>query len=90
METTDTSPAFFDINKFPHWGNLSAVRKTDLIAGRKKEGQAIPNRVHIKLKLPSDILHEIAPEAVTSTERYGFDGEDVVPSSGLKSIGGGR
>lgn len=66
------------------------TKKTDPIAGRKKENQEIPNRIHIKLKLPSDILHEIAPEAVTSVERYGFDGEDSTPSSGSKSIGGAR
>lgn len=32
----------------------------DVIAGRRSEGQQIPNRLHIKLKLPQDILNELA------------------------------
>lgn len=35
------------------------VEEKDTIAGRKKEGQKIPYRLHIKLKLPQDILRQM-------------------------------
>lgn len=35
------------------------VEEKDIIAGRKKEGQKIPYRLHIKLKLPQDILRQM-------------------------------
>jgi len=35
------------------------VEETDIIAGRRKEGQKIPYRLHIKLKLPQDILRQM-------------------------------
>lgn len=35
------------------------IKKGDIIAGRQKEGQQIPHRLHIKLKLPQDILRQI-------------------------------
>lgn len=35
------------------------VKKTDIIAGKKKEVQQIPNKLHIKLKLPQDLLQEL-------------------------------
>lgn len=35
------------------------VEATDGIAGMKKEGQIMPNRIHIKLKLPQDTLSEL-------------------------------
>ena len=37
------------------------VRKTDKIAGRKKEGERfIPNKIEIEFKLPQDILNDLA------------------------------
>lgn len=35
------------------------VSKTDVIAGSRKEKQEIPYRLHIKLKLPQDILQDL-------------------------------
>ena len=35
------------------------IEEKDIIAGRRKEGQKIPYRLHIKLKLPQDILRQI-------------------------------
>lgn len=35
------------------------TKDTDVIAGKRKEGQEIPYRLHIKLKLPEEILKEI-------------------------------
>lgn len=35
------------------------VTKEDTIAGQKRENQEIPNRIHIKLKLPQDIFSQI-------------------------------
>jgi site-specific DNA recombinase len=35
------------------------VRDTDPIAGPKKEGQLIPHKIHIKFKLPADILNDL-------------------------------
>ncbi len=66
------------------------VRADDPVAGRKKKDQQIPDRIHIKLKLPSEILHEIvSKEKVYSVERIGFeDGDDT--SSGLKTIARAR
>lgn len=38
------------------------VTKEDTIAGQKRENQEIPNRIHIKLKLPQDIFSQIHAE----------------------------
>lgn len=40
------------------------VQKTDVIAGVRKDGQMLPNRLHIKLKLPHEIVRSIPSEAV--------------------------
>ena len=36
------------------------VEESDRIAGKRKKDQKIPFRLHIKLKLPQDILHELS------------------------------
>jgi len=51
------------------------IEEKDVIAGRKKEGQKIPYRLHIKLKLPQDILRQMLTP---------------VGGSGQKSTSGGR
>lgn len=63
------------------------VTAKDIVAGRRKENQQIPNRIHIKLKLPQDILSEIAPKNATDEENA-----PVVSGggSGYKSIASGR
>ncbi len=63
------------------------VEKADLIAGRKKINQQIPHRIHIKLKLPSDILRQISDKKV-----YVDDSSDQNSdlSSGQKNISGAR
>lgn len=38
------------------------VRDADKIAGKKKDGQMIANRIHIKFRLPQDILNEIGKQ----------------------------
>jgi hypothetical protein len=35
------------------------VTEKDIIAGKKKDKQEIPSRLHIKLKLPQDILQDL-------------------------------
>lgn len=64
------------------------VQEKDLIAGRKKHGQQIPHRIHIKLKLPSDILSRIGNQGEYLTDK------EIDPaskgSSGSKSIARGR
>jgi hypothetical protein len=59
------------------------VTKADPIAGRKKNSQQIPHRIHIKLKLPSDILRSISATLSES---------DVAsePSSEQKTIASAR
>lgn len=63
------------------------VRKGDPIAGRKKDDQQIPHRIHIKLKLPSDILNRVGKQEVYLTETVEPKSKG---SSGKKSISGGR
>lgn len=50
------------------------VEKTDIIAGRKKEKQQIPFRIHIKLKLPQDIISQFkeigSGDKIVSGGRY--------------------
>jgi len=65
------------------------VKATDLIAGRKKQGQEIPDRIHIKLKLPQDIISQLHLDPVESIERYGFE-KKMTPSSGSNSSSGAR
>lgn len=45
------------------------VTKKDKVAGRKKEGQMMPNRLHIKLKLPQNIINELAQEHNPTIEK---------------------
>jgi hypothetical protein len=35
------------------------IRDKDPVAGPKKEGQLIPHKIHIKFKLPADILNDL-------------------------------
>jgi len=63
------------------------VRKSDPIAGRKKADQQIPHRIHIKLKLPSDILNRVGKQEVYLTETIE---PKSAKSSGQKSITGAR
>lgn len=57
------------------------------IAGRKKDDQQIPYRIHIKLKLPSDILNRVGKQEVYFTETIEPKSN---PSSGKKSASGAR
>ncbi len=59
------------------------VTKADPIAGRKKNSQQIPHRIHIKLKLPSDILRSISATLSESDV-------DSEPSSEQKTIASAR
>ena len=63
------------------------VRKSDAIAGVRKKDQQIPHRIHIKLKLPSDILTRIGSQKAYLTEKVK---PDAAPSSGQKSSSGAR
>jgi site-specific DNA recombinase len=63
------------------------VRKGDPVAGRKKADQQIPHRIHIKLKLPSDILNRVGKQEVYLTETIE---PTTDPSSGSKSVAGAR
>lgn len=60
---------------------------SDPVAGIKKADQQIPDRIHIKLKLPSDILNRIGNQQVYLNETVV---PDTDPSSGQKSVSGGR
>ena len=42
------------------------IKKSDIVAGKRKKDQQIPFRLHIKLKLPQDILHDL-------TNRFGVE-----------------
>lgn len=64
------------------------LKETDLVAGKKKENQQIPDRIHIKLKLPSDILNRLSKQKVYVTDKE-ID-PDSKGSSGSKSIARGR
>ena len=63
------------------------LKKGDIVAGRRKEAQEIPYRLHIKLKLPQDILKKIGMKAVITDEAPIAKGGG---GSGQKSIAGAR
>ncbi len=54
------------------------ITSDDVIAGRRSEGRQIPNRLHIKLKLPQDILNEL-------TEVLNPEIEKAPPEEGASS-----
>ncbi|MFZ4500527.1 MAG: recombinase family protein [Minisyncoccia bacterium] len=60
------------------------VTSTDIVAGIRRSDQQMPSRLHIKLKLPQDILNQIGKQEVFL--------EDFIPdskgSSGQKSVFG--
>lgn len=47
------------------------VKTSDSIAGKKKEGQEIPNRIHIKLRLPQEIFGQIVKTSSTQKSPSG-------------------
>lgn len=61
------------------------VTNTDKIAGRKKEGQTIPNKILIKLRLPDEILNGIIKDInsrVIHTVRLGSGQNDIYGARG--------
>lgn len=62
------------------------VRESDRIAGRKKKGQMVANRIHVKFRLPQDMLNEIGTQKELITEKAPESGT----SSSQKDIFGGR
>jgi site-specific DNA recombinase len=62
------------------------VRESDKIAGRKKEGQKIPNRIHIKFKLPQEMLNAFGHQEALITEKAPLSGA----SSGQEDVFGAR
>lgn len=63
------------------------LKKSDVVAGRRKADQQIPHRIHIKLKLPSDILNRVGKQEVHLSENI----EPIAThSSGQKSASGAR
>jgi len=63
------------------------VKKEDKVAGRKRDGQMITNRIHIKFKLPQEILNEVSKQKAFITEKAPLDGGT---SSSQKNISGAR
>ena len=67
------------------------IKSTDAIAGKKRDGQEIPDRFHIKLKLPQDILAQIATQNIPEDQ---LNNDNVVPpvpvSSGSKTTSSAR
>ncbi len=63
------------------------LTKEDVIAGRKSKDQQIPARLHIKLKLPQEILNEVAREKNPSIPKASLDGD---ASSSYKNSAGAR
>ncbi len=63
------------------------LKTSDKVAGRPKANQQIPHRIHIKLKLPSDILNRVGKQEVYLTEKIEPKSKG---SSGHKSIAGAR
>jgi len=57
------------------------LKGTDIVAGPRKDGQQMPYRIHIKLKLPQDIFAEISKQPIVSSEK-------LAASSGQKSTSG--
>jgi site-specific DNA recombinase len=49
------------------------VNKDDVIAGRKKEWQQIPESIHIKLKLPSEIIANLHREFLVNDSKWWTD-----------------
>ena len=45
------------------------LEEKDTVAGRRKEGQMIPYRIHIKLKLPQDILRQMVNPVGSSGQK---------------------
>jgi site-specific DNA recombinase len=62
------------------------VNEKDGIAGRKKGAQQMPYRLHIKLKLPQDIINKFGEQQVYIDE----EAKILEESSGQKSGSGGR
>lgn len=52
------------------------IEKKDTVAGRKKEGQKIPYRLHIKLKLPQDILRQMITPVGGSGQKFTSGGPE--------------
>lgn len=66
------------------------VVKDDKVSGPKKENQQIANRLHIKLKLPQDILNEIGKQEVLITEKAPAGADANSSSSSQELIAGGH
>ncbi len=65
------------------------VTEEDKVAGRKKEGQLLPYRIHIKLRLPQDMLRELAKQPVIITETLPASDDTGSVSSRQKPHEGG-
>lgn len=62
------------------------VKPSDKVAGRKKEGQQIPYRIHIKFKLPQEMFNDMSAQKVYITEKAPV----LDASSGQKDVFGAR
>lgn len=62
------------------------VRESDKIAGRKKEGQQVPNRIHIKFKLPQEMLNVFGHQKAEIIEKAPLSDA----SSSQKDVSGAR
>jgi len=62
------------------------VTEDDRVAGRKREGQMIANRIHVKFRLPQDMLNEIGAQKAYITEKA----PEAGTSSGQKDVFGAR
>lgn len=62
------------------------VEEGDSVAGRKKKGQQVPYRIHIKFKLPQEMLNTFGKQEAIIKE----NAPEVGASSSQKDIGGAR
>lgn len=62
------------------------VEESDKVAGRKTKDQMIVNRIHVKFRLPQEMLNEIGDQAVFITETAPVSGA----SSSQKDVFGAR
>lgn len=66
------------------------VTNVDVIAGRRSKDQQLPNRLHIKLKLPQEILNEMAERENPVIEKTSLVGDASSPSSSQEQVTGAR
>jgi len=66
------------------------ITKDDVIAGRRTKDQQLPHRLHIKLKLPQEILNEMAERENPTIEKTSLLGDASTPSSSQEQVAGAR